>query len=151
MSQDPAVFTLEDDPDLPGWQRWGISDEGRYHGFLGTLRARADGATLARVRMVPERRHSNALDSLHGGAMLGFIDQALFVGAKILGLVNAPAAVTLDLSTQFIGTSRIGEPIEAEVELLRETGRLLFLRGIVRQESDVLASFSATIRKPSRP
>ncbi len=58
--------------------------------------------------------------------------------------------MTLDLSTQFIGGGRIGEPIEAQVELLRETGRLLFLRGLVVQDEEKIASFSATIRKSAR-
>ena len=58
--------------------------------------------------------------------------------------------MTLDLSTQFIGGGRIGEPLEAQVELLKETGRLLFLRGLVVQgEGDPIASFAGTIRKPT--
>ena len=35
----------------------------------------------------------------------------------------------------------------ARVELLRETGRLLFLRGLVVQEAGTVASFSGTVRK----
>ena len=42
------------------------------------------------------------------------------------------------------------EPIEAQVELLKETGRLLFLRGLVVQGEARIAAFSATIRKPSK-
>ena len=59
--------------------------------------------------------------------------------------------MTLDLNTQFIGGGRIGEPIEAQVECLKETGRLLFLRGLVVQGDDgmKIAAFSGTIRKPS--
>ena len=43
--------------------------------------------------------------------------------------------------------------MEARVELLRETGRLLFLRGLVVQgdDAEVMAEFSGTIRKPSAP
>lgn len=42
--------------------------------------------------------------------------------------------------------------MEARVELLRDTWRLLFLRGLVVQsdDSEVLAEFSGTIRKPSK-
>jgi hypothetical protein len=36
------------------------------------------------------------------------------------------------------------------VEVLRETGRLVFLRGLVVQDEDMVASFTATIRKPSQ-
>ena len=60
--------------------------------------------------------------------------------------------MTLDLNTHFIGGGRVGEPLEAQVELLQETGRLLFLRGLVVQGDDDarVASFASTIRKPTR-
>jgi acyl-coenzyme A thioesterase PaaI-like protein len=35
-------------------------------------------------------------------------------------------------------------------EVLRETGRLVFLRGLVVQEDETVASFTGTVRKPSR-
>ena len=38
-------------------------------------------------------------------------------------------------------------PLDAEVELLRETRRLVFLRGMVLQGDNRVAAFSATIRK----
>ena len=51
--------------------------------------------------------------------------------------------MTLDLSAQFIGGGMIGEPFEARVELLRETGRMLFLRGlIVQEDTPTIASFT---------
>jgi uncharacterized protein (TIGR00369 family) len=144
-----ATFLYEEHPDHPGWMRWGFTDPSRYNSFLGPMMVRVEGG-IARVRMTPERRHSNLRDSVHGGALLGFIDVALFAASRSFGLVTAGSAVTLDLSTQFIGGGRIGEPLEAQVELLRETGRLLFLRGLVVQEEDKVASFSATIRKSAR-
>ena len=142
----PATFLYEEDPDHPGWMRWGFTDPSRYNSFLGPMMVRVERG-IARVRMTPERRHSNLRDSVHGGAMLGFIDVALFAASRSFGLITAGSAVTLDLSTQFIGGGRIGEPLEAQVELLRETGRLLFLRGLVVQGEEKVASFSATIRK----
>ncbi len=139
-------FTYGDDPDLPGWKRWKLRDDTRFNAFLGAIHTRLDG-DRALVRMVPERRHSNLQDSMHGGALLGFMDAALFAAARTFGVLTAGAAVTLDLSAQFIGTSTIGQPVVAEVELLRETGRMLFLRGLVKQDDNVLASFLGTVRK----
>ncbi len=144
-----APFSYIDDPDLPGWKRWELRDQTRFNAFLGAISIKLLDERRALVRMVPQRQHSNLRDSTHGGALLGFMDVALFAAARGFGVLTAGGAVTLDLSAQFIGTSRIGEPIVAEMELLRETGRMLFMRGLVRQEDDVLASFSGTIRKPS--
>lgn len=141
-------FLYEDHPDHPGWKRWGFRDQSRYNGFLGELLVRLEDGT-ARVRMTPERRHSNLGDNVHGGTLLGFIDVALFAASRAFGLLSAGAAVTLDLNTHFIGAGRLGEPLEAQVELLRETGRMLFLRGLLVQRDDVICEFSGTIRKPT--
>jgi uncharacterized protein (TIGR00369 family) len=143
----PATFLYEEDPEHPGWMRWGFSDPTRYNSFLGPMMVRIEDG-IARVRMTPERRHSNLRDNMHGGALLGFIDVSLFAASRAFGLITAGSAVTLDLSAQFIGGGKIGEPIEARVELLKETGRMLFLRGlVVQEEGGTISSFSGTIRK----
>ncbi len=148
MSDAAAAFLYEDDPALPGWKRWVMNDSTRFNALLGPLWVRVE-QDRARVRMVPERRHSNLGDNIHGGALLGFMDVALFAAARGFGVLGAGRAVTLDLSAQFIGAGRIDAPLDAEIELLRETGRLLFLRGLVVQGEARIASFSGTVRKLS--
>ncbi len=148
-------FTYRDDPANPGWKLWQATDPTRYNSLLGELSVRLDGE-IARVRMTPERRHSNLRDHVHGGALLGFIDMAMFAACRGFGVLTAGAAVTLDLSTQFIGGGAVGRPIEAQVELLRETGRMLFVRGIVVQPQadggeERIAAFSGTLRKSTPP
>lgn len=148
---DTPAFDSSPDPDNPGWLNWRMTDATRYNGtVLGKMIIRSEGANNARLRMFPEHRHSNLRDSVHGGVTLGFIDVAMFGTSRILGLIEAGTAVTLDLSVQFIGAGVIGAPLEAEVELLEETGRLLFMRGIVSQGESRVAAFSGTIRKPTK-
>jgi acyl-coenzyme A thioesterase PaaI-like protein len=142
-------FISEPDPDHPGWQSWQLRDQSRYNAFLGRMLVRKDAQGKAWTRMFPELRHSNLSDALHGGTLTGFVDISLFAAARMFGLLDPGPAVTLDLSFQFIAGGRIGEPLDCEMELLKETGRLLFLRGLARQGDDVIASFSGTIRKPS--
>lgn len=139
-------FTYEDDPANPGWKVWHAADPTRFNTLLGELSVHVDD-DIARVRMTPEPRHSNIRDQVHGGALLGFIDIAMFAGCRGFGVLTAGAAVTLDLSTQFIAGAEIGRPIEAQVELLRETGRMLFVRGLVVQDDAKIASFTGTLRK----
>ena len=146
---DAPAFVLHDAPDHPGWMTWELSDPTRFNSFLGPFLLKVDG-DIARVRMTPRHEHSNLSNNLHGGALLGFIDVALFAASRGFGLIEAGTAVTLDLSVQFIGGGRIDAALEAQVELLRETGRLLFLRGLVVQGDDKIAGFSGTIRKPTR-
>ena len=109
---------------------------------------------IARVRFNPAHIHTNLRGHVHGGALLGFIDMALFAAGRTFGVLTAGTAATLDLTTQFIAGAPLEEgPVEARVELLRETGRLLFMRGLIVQghgkSAPIIVSFTGTIRKPS--
>ena len=139
------------DPDNPGWLKWDMTDPSRYNGtVIGKILVRSDGEGKARLRMFPGHMHSNLSGVVHGGTTLGFIDVAMFGASRMFGLIEAGTAVTLDLSVQFIGAGVIGEALDAEVELLKETGRLLFMRGLIVQGDNRIAAFSGTIRKPTR-
>ncbi len=138
-----------------GWVSWNLNDPTRFNALIEPLAVRReadtpDGRPVARVRMQPERQHSNLGDNVHGAALLSLMDVALFAAANQFGVIGAGPAVTLDLSAQFVGAGRIGEPLDAVTELVRETGRLAFLRGLIVQGDAVVASFSGTIRKPSQ-
>jgi uncharacterized protein (TIGR00369 family) len=148
---DTPAFDSSPDPDNPGWLNWQMTDPTRYNGtVLGKMLVRSEGPGKAGLRMFPEHRHSNLRNAVHGGVTLGFIDVAMFGASRMFGLIEAGTAVTLDLSVQFIGAGVIGKPLDAEVELLKETGRLLFMRGIVVQDDERIAAFSGTIRKPTK-
>lgn len=137
------------DPDHPGWWSWTVKTDTRFNRVLGRLLVREGGPGRGICRMFPDESHSNLGDMIHGGAILTFIDMALFAGGRMAG-ADVNGAVTLDLSTRFLSPGRIGVPLDAEVELLRETGRLIFLDGRVTQEEELVASFTGALRKASR-
>lgn len=145
-------FVCEPDPANPGWLTWNLVDRTRFNSqTMGDMIVRREvgpgDVAFARLRFFPERRHSNVQDAVHGAVTLALIDISLFAGAHVLLGGNSATAVTLEVSTQFIGRGIVGEPLDAVVEVLRETGRLIFLRGKVEQESGMVAAYSATIRK----
>jgi acyl-coenzyme A thioesterase PaaI-like protein len=135
------------DSDHPGWWTWDAAGEERYNASIGKLLVRADGPGRAVCRMFPVVLQSNLGDSVHGGAILTFIDMALFAGGRLAGISDTAYSVTLDLSCQFIDAGYLDVPLDCHVELLRETGRLAFLRGIVAQEARTVASWTGTLRK----
>ncbi|MDF8332235.1 PaaI family thioesterase [Novosphingobium cyanobacteriorum] len=154
MGEPKTGFVFEPAPHAPGWHTWNLADDSRFNGqTLGSTLVRLEelpgGKQCLRLRMNAERRHSNVMDAVHGGVTLALIDVSLFAGFRFLLDGDAAGAVTLDLSTQFIGAGKIGQPMDAVVEVLRETRRLVFLRGIVEQDDTMVAAFSGTIRKPS--
>ena len=143
-------FVSHPDPDNPGWHTWQLNDPTRFNTWMfGKLLVRRDDDGKARLRMVPEHHHTNLANNVHGATVLALIDIGLFACSRMLGIIEAGTAVTLDLNTQFIGAGRPGVPIDAVTELLKETRRLVFLRGIVEQDGKIIAAFSGTIRKPT--
>ena len=151
MSDTPD-FLYQPDPDHPGWHSWNLADDSRFNAqTMGHMLVRREGERVCRVRMFPERRHTNLLDMVHGAVTLALIDVALFAAMRTLLSGDAAGSVTLELSSQFIGAGRPGQPLDAVVEVLRETRRLVFLRGqVVQGDGDELvAAFSGLVRKPS--
>jgi acyl-coenzyme A thioesterase PaaI-like protein len=144
-------FVCETDPDEPEWLRWRIADATRFNeAVLGRQLVRAEGADTCRMRIVPrDPLHTNSAGRVHGAVTLGLIDVSLFAAMYVLRGVDAGRSVTVDLTTQFIGAGDAARPLDSVVEILRETRRLGFLRGLVVQGEDKVASFTATIRKPS--
>ncbi|HYE27709.1 MAG TPA: PaaI family thioesterase [Allosphingosinicella sp.] len=138
------------DPDHPGWWTWELAgDDTRFNATLGKLLVRGEGEGRARCRMFPNVAQSNLGNIVHGGAILTFIDMAMFAGGHAAGAGLGPS-VTLDLSAQFLSAARLGAPLDCSVELLRESKRLAVMRGLVEQEGATVAAWSGTLRKLSR-
>ncbi len=144
-------------PLYDGWRSWNINDQRRYNALIEPLMVRIEpeqtkGMPRGRLRMLPEVRHSNLGDAVHGAVTLGLIDISLFAVPMQHGLLSDGFSVTLDLNTQFVGAGMLGQPLDCVTEVVRSTRRLLFLRGLVVQgpdDSHIVASFSGTVRKPS--
>lgn len=145
MNIHPAI-RHEPDPEHPGWSTWDVTGPERYNASLGKLLTRRDEDGRGWCRMFPGQSQSNLGDKVHGGALMTFIDMALYAGGAMAG-ANVAMAVTLDCSVQFIAPGELGRPLDAEVELLRESKRLVFIRGRVLQEETLVATFAATLRK----
>lgn len=150
---DQRGFIYEPDPENPGWHRWELADDSRFNAqTMGRMLVRPEGERCCRVRMFPERKHSNLLDMVHGAVTLALVDIALFAAMRTLLNGNAGGSVTLELSSQFIGAGALGRPLDAVVEVMRETKRLVFMRGTVVQDDDdshLVATFSGIVRKPT--
>lgn len=144
-----ATFIAEADPDNPGWLRWGLSDSSLFNAqVMAPLIARVEDGAKCRVRMFPERRHANvSCKFVHGGVLLALADISLFAGLRLMRDSDAEGSVTLDMSSQFISGAQIETPLDAVVEILDETGRMAFMRGLIEQEGRKVASYAGTLRK----
>ncbi len=136
------------DGEHAGWSHWHREPQGRFHDFLGDLYFRVTAQDKVECRMATDRRHSNGLGYLHGGFIMSFVDMAMFT--FIFRQLESQGAVTLSCATDFLAAGIVGKPIEASGEILKETGKMLFVRGLVTQDGTTIASFTGTMRKVPR-
>ena len=134
-------------PDHPGWYFWRLKAAARFNNFFGPVLLRTDPDGMARVRLVPHDALSNSHGNVHGGALLGFVDIAMFAAAHQLGVRGMAGGLTIDVQSHFLNAGRIDEPLDARVELLRETGNFCFLRGLLEQDHGSVMSFSGLLKK----
>ena len=134
------------DADHPGWYSWGDFPRGSFAGATGRLLFKPDGDGRGLTRMFPTDEHMNMGGSIHGGAVMSFIDMSLFAGGLCAGMQRGHY-VTLDLTTHFLARGRPETPLDAHVELVRQTRSFAFLQGIVRQDDEPCYSFSGTLKR----
>jgi len=134
------------DPDNDGWFSWGEFPRGSFAAATGRLLFKPNGPGRALTRMFPTEAHVNMGGSIHGGAVMSFIDMSLFAGGLCAGMARGHY-VTLDLTTHFLARGMPGSPLEAEVELVRQTRSFAFMQGVVRQNGEPCYSFTGTLKR----
>ncbi|MCJ2177656.1 PaaI family thioesterase [Novosphingobium album (ex Hu et al. 2023)] len=146
-----SEFIHMPDPEYPGWHTWRMNDGARFNAHaLGRMIIRTEGERSARLRLLDlETRHSNLHSNVHGGITLALIDVAMFAAIYTVLGADTAGSVTLDLHNQFIGAGKIGEPLDAVCDIMKETRRLVFLRGTVEQGEHLVSNYVGTLRKPS--
>ena len=138
---------VSEDPGNPGWYSWGEFPEGSFAAATGKLLFRPDGEGHARCRIFPTEAMLNFGGSIHGGAVMSFIDMAMFAGGRCAGMESGHY-VTLECSVRFIGRGRAGVPLDADVRLVKQTsGGHVFLMGTCEQEGEPTHSFSGTLKR----
>jgi acyl-coenzyme A thioesterase PaaI-like protein len=143
-----ASFGCEPDPEHPGWLRWKLNDPTRYNeAVLGRFLVRREDVHTARCRIFPARHLTNLSNQIHGAAILGLIDICFFAGMQVLSGNDVARGMTVEVNTQFMAPGDPAKPLDAVVELLSETGRFCFMRGLIVQDEVRLAAFSGMLRK----
>ena len=133
-------------PDHDGWLHWPDIPAASFAGQTGELLFRPEG-NGARMRMFPTARHLNNGGSIHGGAVMSFIDMALFAGMRCAGIDDGHY-VTLDCATHFIARGKIDVPLDAVVRLVGQTkGGHVFLQGQCEQDGQPTHSFTGTLKR----
>ena len=145
-----APAGAQPDPDFPDWYSWGEFPRSSFAAATGRLLFRPAGPGRGEVRMFPTEAHMNMGGSIHGGAVMSFIDMALFAGGRCAGMSEGHY-VTLDLTTHFLARGEAGVPLDAQVELVRQTRGHAFLQGVCVQNGEPCYSFTGTLKRIRAP
>ena len=92
--------------------------------LIGPLYCRGEGVDLV-IGLRVEAKHCNARRTVHGGVLATLADVAL---GYTLAFSSTPPAnlVTANLTLDFAGTAKIGDWIEARVDVQKQGSRLSF-------------------------
>jgi acyl-coenzyme A thioesterase PaaI-like protein len=133
--------------EIGAWQVLDAVPSG-FDAVLGEFQVRRiPGGAEARVH--PGAKGMNVLGGLHGGFLAAVAEQCMFLPLYLNGKVGRGGAVTVAFNLQYIGPGLAEGPLEIRVELLKETGRMGFVRGDISQNDTVFLAFSGTLRKLS--
>lgn len=90
---------------------------------------KADGEGMViGLRIAP--RHTNVQGIAHGGLLVTLADSALGIAVTIAN--HEQPVVTVNLSTDFVEAARVGDWVEAHVEVQRLGKRLAFANGYLQ-------------------
>lgn len=142
----PVPNGAREDPDNPGWYSWGDFPRGSFAAATGRLLFRPNGDKRAQTRIVPTEYMLNNGGSIHGGAIMSFIDMSMFAGGHCAG-IKPGHYVTLDLHVHFANRTRVGSPLDCDIQLVRQTpGGIAFFNGTCTQDGESTHGFSGTLK-----
>jgi acyl-coenzyme A thioesterase 13 len=119
--------------------------------FLETVgpffyRKNPDGTFVVGVRVLP--KHANARGSAHGGLLLTLLDVAL--GHRAAFSQEPPAALTTaSISADFAGSVKMGDWVEAHVDVQKVGSRLAFSNAFLLVNGERVVRASAVFSRGS--
>lgn len=135
---------------LDGGMEWRLLDEEPtgFDAVLGDLYVRPVPGG-AEARWPPNAGRANLVGGFHGSFLTAAAEQCLILPLYLHGRVSRGGVLVIDLNLQFLAQGDAQRDLFVRVQLLRETGRLGFVRGEVHQDGQMLVAFAATLRKLS--
>ncbi|HJM90725.1 MAG TPA: PaaI family thioesterase [Alphaproteobacteria bacterium] len=83
---------------------------------------------------------------IHGGMVMSFTDNLL---ARTVPNSGASPAVTLHMTTDFVGPAHLGDWVEGKVNIVHRTRTLVFVEGEVFTRKRLLMTAKGVFRHPN--
>ena len=114
-----------------------IEDEGFFR-LIGPVYQTGVGGGRGRFRFLADERHHNSARFVHGGMLMAFADRGLSRTARQNDTTRLQA--TLQLDVHFIAPARIGEMVEMDCYVIRQTLSLFFVDGTMLVKGETVAT-----------
>jgi acyl-coenzyme A thioesterase 13 len=109
--------------------------------LIGPVYSKGEGADLV-LGMRVEAKHCHMRGTLHGGILATLADVAL--GYTLAFSSNPPTGlITTNLSLDFAGTAKVGDWLEANVDVQKKGSRLAFANCYIRVGEERIVRASA--------
>lgn len=134
------------DPALHGWSHL---PTGGFPAHAGPLwfKPGHDGAPPL-FAMLADARHTNVHGIVHGGMLMTFADTGM--GITVWEALGRKPCVTIQFNIQFLDAAQPGEFLELDVQVLRQSSTVVFVRGLVRSGGRQVAAVDG-VWKTIRP
>lgn len=122
------------DPRMQGWRE---NNEPGFTAFIGPLWEKSFDGRM-RYGLLTRDLHVNLNGIVHGGVIATFADFALALESRRIN--NNARQSTIQLDIHFMDAGRIGEFIESECEVSRQTRSVTFVSGRILAGARVIAT-----------
>ena len=94
-----------------------------------------------------EPRHCNAIGICHGGMIATFADIYLPTQVRFDPEFDDGYTPTISLTLDFVGMGKVGQWVEGRGRLVRRTGRIIFVEGLVTANGEPILRASGSFRR----
>jgi uncharacterized protein (TIGR00369 family) len=132
-----------------GYRTWSEVNRDPFEDYAGPFfyRVLTDGSVESVFE--PKGQHCNGHGIIHGGLLMTFADYSLFAIAR--DDLGSDPAVTVSFSADFIAAGQVGSPIKGRGTVSRAAKRLIFVRGEILQDDQVLMTYSGVLSRRPKP
>ncbi len=126
-----------------GWTN--LAPEETFSAIAGPIYFRPYAESAPGCGFLSEPRHANFGGVIHGGALLTLADMSLWdICRRVVGRFRG---VTVTLNSEFVAPGPIGKFIMATGEATKIGKSLMFARGTVLCDGEILLAFSGTLKR----
>lgn len=127
-----------------GFEPW--QAEQYFYGTVGPMFMRYADERMNLGFRVGEK-HVNAAEICHGGMLVTVVDIQMGLGANIdLGITGF--TVTVNLTTDFLAAARLGQWVQGENKVVKQTRSLIFSEGLLSVDGEPVLRANAVLKVP---